>query len=503
MDNSSKILIVGSGGNAIAIAAQLQKSGMTDYRIITAHSEFGGAWHINRYPGCGVDTNAFTYQLEIALGTPWTTTHPKQPEILGYFVKVAHDLGLHDKTDFETEMTACSWNTADNAWVVDTTNGQYHCQHLVLATGFLNQRVENTVPGQDLFERRIFHSQQWPDEYTGAGDRIAVVGSGSSALQIVPAVQPDAESLVVFQRTPTWILPKNERVFSEEEQRRLGQDLNWVLEQRAMQYSERRAAVQALNLEPDPAWAEAMQETGLRFLEEQVSDPKLREILTPDHNFGCKRRGLSDNWYSALQKPNVELVPEAAAKITATEITSQSGRSFEVDTIVLCTGFRWGTEILDRVYRRDGQSVAEAQGGHPRSYKGVNVSKCPNLWLLGGPAPNGRSQHEGLRTGELASFYIVNAIERMESLGVPALEVREEAEAEWKRQADEVLSKGAATSGECSNYITDRFGCNMADWPGDDQHQTSQMSAFVEDDYVEPLEGVALTPSDGHLVRED
>ena len=485
MTRVSKVLVVGSGGNAISAAVRLWQAGVSGCRIITAHSDFGGAWFANRYPGCGTDTIGFAYQLECALGAPWSSTYPNQPELLDYFRKVARDFGLYGYADFETEMTSCSWDSDALRWAVDTTQGRYFCQHLVLATGFLDQPIESTIPGAHIFGGRTFHSQHWPDGYTGEGDRIAVVGSGSSAIQIVPAMQAIARSVKAFQRTPTWVIPKDERHFSDEERERWTNDLDLLREERAKIDEQRKLAAKG-RLGADPAFLDAMQAKALHFLEDQVKDPELRKLLTPDHNFGCKRRLVSDDWYWSLQQPNVELVPEAAARITADAIISQSGRRFTVDTIVLATGYRWGTQILDRVQRRDGQSVSQAQAGHPRAYKSIMVSKCPNLYLVGGPAPNGRSGGDGLRTGEIVSPYIVAAITHMDRAGVRALEVREEAETEWKRRADEVLAKGPATSGQCTNYITDKLGCNMAEWPGDYEHQMRQMSCFIAEDYQEP-----------------
>ncbi|WP_416972137.1 flavin-containing monooxygenase [Streptomyces sp. 4F14] len=489
MSQNSKVLIVGSGGNAIAIAARLQQEGI-DYRIITAHSEFGGTWFINRYPGCGVDTPAAIYQFGFALNANWSHTYPAQSEVYEYLCSLAKDYRLYEKTDFNTEMTACSWDSEAQSWAVDTTsNGRYFAQHLVLATGFLDVPIDGRIPGRDVFTGRIFHSQQWPEGYTGQGDRMAVVGSGSSALQIVPAMQAVAASVKVFQRTPTWVMPMNNHTFSEDERQQFAANQDLLLQARTEEDARRSSFFRTLNgsgPERD-AQLEIMTAKALQYLEEQVPDPELRKLLTPDHNLGCKRPGHSDKWYQALQQPNVELVPEAAAEITEREIISLSGRSFEVDTIVLATGFHWGTHILNRVHRRDGQSVADAQAGHPRAYKGLMVSQCPNLYLVGGSGPNCRTAGNGLRTGEITSSYVVKSIEYMDKIGVRALEVREEAETAWKRRADEVNATGVSSTGECTNYVSDKFGNNMADWPGDERDQTAAMNQFVAGDYQEPV----------------
>lgn len=494
MSSIPKVLIVGSGGNAIAVVSRLLEAGITDYRVITAHGEYGGAWWVNTYPGCGVDTPALDYQLECALGTPWSREFPMQPEILAYFQSVARKLGMYERTEFDIEMTSCRWDEEVGAWVLETSKGRRLGRHLILATGFLDDAVSNIIPGYESFKGRYFHSQHWPSDYTGANDRIAVVGAGSSALQIVPAMQKVAKTVVVFQRTPNWILPQKQRIFTEAERQDLATNIERIQRERKRNEDGRRAGYRA-DLQLDPGvdraahWAKITAEA-LRFLESEVADPKLRALLTPDYNFGCKRPGMSDDWYRSLQQPNVELVPEAASAITETGVVSRSGRTFEVDAVVMATGFRWGTSILDRVIRRDGKTVAEAQGGHVRAYKGIQVSMCPNLFLVGG-GPNGRAKSlGGLRTGEIASQYIVAAIRHMERAGVPALEVLERAETAWKRRADEINARGAYSSGECTNYVTDSFGNNMADWPGDDLDQLKQHTIFVAEDYQGPEEGV-------------
>lgn len=494
-----KVLIVGSGGNSIAVAARLAEAGITDYRVITAHGDYGGAWWINRYPGCGVDTPALDYQLECALGTPWSREFPMQPEILSYFQGVARKLGMYERTEFGIEMTSCRWDEDQKAWAVETTKGTRWARHLVLATGFLDDAVSDVIPGYEKFRGRYFHSQHWPSQYTGEGDRIAVIGTGSSGLQIVPAMQKVAKQVVAFQRTPNWILPQNQRIFSEEEREELATNIDRIRTERKKNEDGRRAGYRAdLQLDPgvdrDAHWEKITAEA-LRFLEQEVPDPELRKILTPDYNFGCKRPGMSDDWYAALQQSNVQLIPEAAAEITENGVISRSGQSFEVDTIVMATGFRWGTSILDRVVRRDGKIVSQAQAGHPRAYKGIQVSMCPNLYLIGG-APNGRAKSlGGLRTGEIASNYIVEVINHMDRTGVPALEVLEEFELEWKKRADEINARGAYSSGECTNYLTDDFGNNMADWPGDDLDQIEQHTSFVAEHYREPLHEVSSMPA--------
>jgi cation diffusion facilitator CzcD-associated flavoprotein CzcO len=492
----SKVLIVGSGGNGMAVAACLREAGIHDYLMITKHHEFGGAWHQNTYPGCGVDTPVSIYQLSCAVTYDWTRLYATQPELQAYFKRVAADLGLYDHVHFGTEMRSAQWLDDEACWCVITNGATYRADVLVLATGFLEEPVFPSIDGIDTFQGKIFHSSMWPDGYTGAGDRIAVVGTGSSALQIVPAMQRVAQQVFAFQRTPTHILRKGDRVFSEAELEQFRATPEIFLQMRQEAYDSQAAVWDEVILASSPEVSAKWEVEALRHLEEQVPDAELRRLLTPDHQIGCKRPGVNDDFYRALVQDNVELVPEAACAIGAGTIGTMSGRSVDVDTIVLATGFFFGGHILDQVTRRDGRTVAAAQQGHPRAYKSIAVSGCPNLFLVGGAAPNGQIWN-GLACGEFAGRYIVEALNFMRATGVRALEVDENAESEWKERADKVLDKAPAISGGCVNYSQDARGRNKAAWPGSLASMEASLREFDATAYhvvarEEPSRGVAV-----------
>ncbi|MBO9198467.1 NAD(P)/FAD-dependent oxidoreductase [Rhizobium sp. 16-449-1b] len=484
------VLIVGSGGSAMSVAVRLREANITDVRMISKHRDFGGVWYQNTYPNCGVDGPVTYYQFSYAPTGDWSQHYASQPELLEYFRRVARTYDLYQLIDFDTEMTNAVWNAEQSFWEVETDRGLYHASHLVMATGFLDAPNVVQLPGHETFKGRIFHSSIWPEGYTGEGDRIAVVGTGSSALQIVPGLQPFAKDVLVFQRTPTWITPMNNRPLTEDERRLYNEDHAEV--ERLRKESEVAASesfVKVFRAE-DPDAAARVEADALAYLHAQVSDPDLRKLLTPTHRYGCKRPGVSDTYYAALTQPNVELIPEAASHIGPNTITSTGGREFKVDTIILATGFHWGTHILQRIKRRDGRTIAEAQAGHPRAYKSISVSNCPNLYLVGGPAPNGRPGN-GLRAGEWGGVYVARAIQHMHNRGIAALEVLEQAESEWKRQADEVLANGPSLSGECINYITDAVGANVADWPYTLEDMRVQLSQFDPGVYQVPTRVLA------------
>ena len=477
------ILIVGSGGNAIALAALLAGAGYDDLAIMTKDVDFGGAWLQNTYPGCEVDSPSLVYQFEFDENLRWSSMFARQPELLNYLRDVADRHDLYRRTMFDTELLDAHWAHDEQCWIVESAHEIVTAAVLILATGFLEEPVIPDISGMDSFGGRIFHSSQWPARYTGAGDRVAVVGSGSSAIQIVPALAPLAVEVIQFQRTPTWLFPKGNRQLPAEEIDMLERSpaernarLIEALEEEECNWS-------AIFLGLDDAAAKEYERSSLEFLHGQIAAPELRALLTPDHPIGCKRPLVSDNYYASLNAPNVTLVPSAVVSMTPGRVMTAGGDGFEVDTVVLATGFYFGGHILNRVHRRDGQTVAERQQGHPRAYKAISVSGCPNLFLVGGSAPNGQIWN-GLFPGQAAAHYIIGALDHMRARGLSALEVREDAEEGWKTEADALLDCGPTVMGGCINYSQDATGHNKAAWPGSLESMRATYAAFDPTEYT-------------------
>ncbi|WP_018897940.1 NAD(P)/FAD-dependent oxidoreductase [Rhizobium sp. 2MFCol3.1] len=486
----TRVLIVGSGGNGISCAVLLQNGGIDDITIITKHSDFGGCWLQNRYPGCALDGGIMGYQFGYALSPHWGATHASWDEVTAYMQKTAADHGLYEKTDFETELLEAEWLDDENAWKVTTDRGIYLAEFLVPVTGFLEEPVIPTFPGQDDFKGRIFHSSMWPEGYTGEGDRIAVVGAGSSALQIVPALQPLAKQIYMFQRTPNHVIPLNKRDYTAEEREQFHADPSTMVKLRTDMIAFGDDIWTQVLLGQDGAKNAEVQARSLQYLDERVKDPALKDMLRPDHTFGCKRMGASDDFYESLQNDNVELIPEAAASVGPNTIISKSGKSVEVDAIVLATGFVFGGSILHHIKRRDGVTVGEYQDGHPRAYKSVSVAQCPNMFLIGGAGPNGQIWL-GLGPGEIVPNYIVHAIRYMDANGIRSMEVKETAELKWKSECDAVLSVGPTVIGGCVNYSQDSKGYNKAAWPGTLGSMSDAMNNLIVEDYDQVKRGVS------------
>lgn len=475
-----KVLIVGSGGNGIGAAIRLKEAGVTDLAIISKHDDFGGTWLQNAYPGCAVDVPGPAYELTVEDNTEWESLYPDQVQVLDYLQSVAETRGLYDHAHFAVEMQEANWSDSKSRWQIRTDKGLIEAQFVMLATGFLEEAVVPSITGAEQFEGKMFHSSQWPAGYTGEGDRITVVGTGSSSIQIVSELQRVAEQVTVFQRTPTWVTPKNNRRYDESERAQMRASARWRAEHRQQLVDEREILWKQLLLDGQ---GEEYESAAIEHLEQQVRDPELRRLLTPDHAMGCKRPLVSDDYYSALSQPNVTLVPEAAVEIGPCTIRSAGGTSVEADTIVYATGFHFGGHILSKVKRRDSRSVAAVQAGHPRAYKSVSVSGCPNLFLCGGSGPNG-TVWPGMLCGEVVAGYMLAAFDVMRAQRADAMEVLDEVEAEWKKEADDILSESPSVSGGCLNYYLDETGHNKALWPGPTDSYRDSLAVFDASAYI-------------------
>lgn len=484
----TKFLIAGSGANGISPAVALKRRGEDDFRIITKNDDFGGVWHINRYPGCITDIPASAYQLSYAMSDSWTSSHPPAREMAEYLRGIASRYGLYDHADFDSELLKAEWLGAEACWKVTTGKATYHAKFLILSTGFLDQLKFPDLRAQDKFKGRIFHSVEWPDGYTGEGDRIAVLGTSASGVQIVPELQKVARQLYVFQRTPMHLLPLNRKVYSPEELDQRRGDAELMRAEREAVIGQFEKMARDTLYRSETAEQIAGRETVVNaHREAQVSDPVLRDKLTPRYPLGCKRPTRTDLFYPSLQKPNVTLITEGAVELGERSIIAESGAEYEVDTVVMATGFYWGGDILGRIRRRDGRTVAEHQRGHRKAYKSVSLSGCPNLFLVGGAGANG-AVWNGYAPGEIVPDYMFLILDHMEANGIEALEVAEDVELEWKRRADEILSKAPIITGGCVNYCLDESGHDMSSWPGTMGDMSGAMREFVPEHYraVEP-----------------
>lgn len=472
----TKILIVGSGGNGISCGAHFKRAGLDEFVIITRHSDFGGVWYQNRYPGCCTDLPVQSYQLRFAQRLLWPQTHATSSQMREYLQEVAAENDLYRHAHFDTELLEAEWLDEEACWRVKTNKRTYYAEFLLPATGCLDEPSFPEIPGIDAFKGRKFHSAQWPEEYTGANDRIAVVGSSSSAVQIIAAVQKIAAKVVVLQRSPSFVVPLlDKKVFTQEELAEHERNPGRIEQQRQQVKRVFDQLWTDVLFGRDPELIAKMEREVLEYIGAQVLDPELRKLVTPHGGIAARRMTMNDDYYSAIQKPNVELVPEAAAAVGEHSVITASGREIEVDTVVFATGFVVMGSVLSRVNRRDGVIVRQYQKGHPRAYKATSIAGCPNMFLVA-CAPNS-IVWDGFHGGMTHPVYVMKALEYMQEHGIRALEVKEEEELAWKKKTDELLDH-VPTARVKNSIVKDETGHNKAFWPGTPESMTAAHSVF-------------------------
>jgi cation diffusion facilitator CzcD-associated flavoprotein CzcO len=457
-----RIAIVGSGFAGIGMAICLRQAGIEDFVVLERAGDVGGTWQANTYPGCQCDVPSHLYSFSFAPNPGWTRTYSRQPEIWAYLRGCAERYGLAPHLRLGHELTGATWDEECARWRVETSGGALEATLLIDATGPLSQPAVPRIRGLARFEGTIFHSAEWDHDHDLTGERVAVIGTGASAIQFVPRIQPRVGALHVFQRTPPWVLPHADRPTSRLE-RRLYRALPLV--QRAVRtgiYWGREALV--IGLAKRRRMALPLEHVGRAHLRRQVRDPRLRRRLQPDFRLGCKRILISNAWYPALTKPNVELVTEPIREIAGRRIVLADGSAREVDTIILGTGFHVTDPPTAWLVRgRDGRTLAEAAGASPQAYLGTSMPGFPNLFKIIGPNTGlGHTSMVFMIESQLA--YVMDAIRQMDERSIASLDVRPEAVVAFNAELQEKM-RGTVWSSGCASWYLDASGRNTTLWP--------------------------------------
>jgi cation diffusion facilitator CzcD-associated flavoprotein CzcO len=457
-----RTVIVGAGFSGIGMAIKLLREGERDFVLLERADEIGGTWRDNTYPGCRCDVPSHLYSFSFAPNPNWSSTFSPQPEILEYLRGVAARFGVMPHVRFGTEMESAEWDEAESRWRLETSQGPITADVLIAAQGPLSDPLVPDLPGLDSFEGTTFHSARWDHNHRLDGERVAVIGTGASAIQFVPKVQPQVGHMHVFQRTPPWVMPHPNRAMNDWERRLYGRLPAAQLAMRAGIYWARETFVLQFRNERMRKLATRM---ALRQLEQQVPDPELRAKLTPRYELGCKRILPTDEWYPALMQPNVDVVTEGIREIGPHSIVSTDGTEREVDTIIFGTGFHvTDIPIAQRVRGRDGRTLAETWDGSPTAYKGAAVAGYPNLFFLVGPN-TGLGHNSIVFMIESQINYVAGALGAMRRRGARVVDVRPEAQAAYNAMLDQMTEGTVWVSGGCSSYYIDRNGRNSTIWP--------------------------------------
>jgi cation diffusion facilitator CzcD-associated flavoprotein CzcO len=457
-----EVIVVGSGFSGLAMAVMLRDAGIDDFVVLEKAGTVGGTWRENTYPGAACDIPSHLYSFSFAPNPGWTRAYSPQGEILAYLERVADETGVRAKIRFHAEVTEARWDAAGGRWDVVCGDGtRLRARSLVLGNGALHVPAYPDIPGLDRFAGPCFHSARWDHAVDLTGKRVAVVGTGASAVQFVPEIAPKVARLVLFQRTPAWIVPKADRPIGARTRRLLRRlpalqwliraGLYWQHEVRAFAFT--RARVMRL-LEP----------LARRFLAQSVADPALRAALTPNYRMGCKRILPSNEFYPAVQRSNVELVTEPIAEVTETGVRTRDGRLREVDAILLGTGFRVSEYLSKiRVFGADGRELNDLWRGVPATYLGITVAGFPNLFLLMGPN-TGLGHNSMIFMIEAQARYAVQGIRALRERGLRSLDVRPDVQDAFFRELQRRVV-GTVWSSGCASWYAPG-GHNAAIWPG-------------------------------------
>ncbi|WP_414943993.1 flavin-containing monooxygenase [Amycolatopsis sp. cmx-11-32] len=457
------VVIVGTGFSGLGMAIQLRKEGREDFVILEKADDVGGTWRDNTYPGCACDIPSHMYSFSFEQNPGWSRAYSPQPEIWRYMRDVAAKYDLHRYIRFGQEMTGARWEADENRWHVASKSGEeFVAPALVAGVGALHLPQIPALPGIENFKGRAFHSARWEHDYDLDGKRVAVVGTGASAIQFVPRIAADVAELTLFQRTPPWIMPKPDREMPPALKKAFGSVpllqrvfrnvLYWGLEARAIGF----------NGQP---WVMKIGERiAKRNIFKSVKDPELRRKLTPDYTMGCKRVLVSNDYYPALARDNVDVVTTGVTEVREHSVVDGSGVEHEVDAIIYGTGFHV-TDAFDdlEIIGRDGRNLGKEWSAEGmRTYQGITVSGFPNLFFLLGPN-TGLGHNSVVFMIEAQISYVAQALRLGRG---KALDPRPEAQERFNTEIQRKLAKGIWTQGGCKSWYLDAKGVNRTIWPG-------------------------------------
>lgn len=438
---------------------QLAKGGY-DFTIFDRNDGFGGTWRNNTYPGAACDVPSHFYSYSFALNPRWSKTFAGQPEILAYLEKVADGNQLAGHLVGRARVTTLRWSDADKRWTLETDDGRtQEFDAVVTAVGMLDVPNIPDIPGAERFRGRAFHSSQWDHSKSTAGERVASIGTGASAIQYVPAIAADAAQLTVFQRTPIWVSPRYDEPFTPEQQDLFEHDPEEALKVRDAAFRQYEAA----NFAVDSAMTKELTDIAHSYLHRKVTDPDLRAKLTPSYPVGCKRPLQSRDWFPALGLPHVTLETSAITEFTERGLRTADGAEHEVDTVIYGTGFHAADYLcsLD-VYGIQGRRLRDDWRDGPEAYLGTVVPGYPNLFTLYGPNTNGVTSIVYIL--EAQAEFVRRTLDEMTQRRVQAIDIKREIHDEYNDVIQRDMQRTVWLA-NCNNYYRHPSGKVVTQFP--------------------------------------
>jgi cation diffusion facilitator CzcD-associated flavoprotein CzcO len=477
-----RVAIVGSGFAGLGAAIRLRQAGYDDLVVLERADDLGGTWRDNTYPGCACDVQSHLYSYSFAPNPDWSRLYCGAKEIHDYLQRVATEHGVRPHLRFGAELLSADWDDAAQHWRLETARGSLTADVLVAGTGPLSEPLIPDLPGLETFAGKAFHSARWDHEHDLTGRRVAVVGTGASAIQFIPEVAKQAGHTTVFQRTPAWVLPRRDRQVKETARARYRADPRRQQRVRTAIYWLRELNLVAFT--GGGRMTRLAEKMARRHLAKQVTDPALRDRLTPSYAIGCKRILLSDDYYPALIRPDVEVVTAGVTEVRPYGVVDADGREHEVDTIIFGTGFHVTDQpIAARVRGREGRLLADVWGPSPQAYVGTTVAGFPNLFLLLGP--NTVLGHTSVvYMIEAQLDYLVDAMRTMDARRVASVDVRPDVVERFNAQVQAKLKDTVWNAGGCRSWYLDAAGRNSSLWPMHTYRFKQATKRFDADSYV-------------------
>jgi cation diffusion facilitator CzcD-associated flavoprotein CzcO len=458
------VLIVGTGLAGVGMAIALLEAGERNILLLEKADDVGGTWRDNTYPGCACDVMSAMYSYSFAQYPGWTRRYAGQPEILDYIRRIVKEYELEPYIRFRSEAVSYEFDSPSDRWVVCTAAGdEYHPRFVVAAHGALHNPNIPEFEGRERFTGPVFHSARWDHSLDLTGKRVAVIGTGASAAQFVPAIAGTAAHIDVFQRTPHWVLPKPDRAVKDIERRLFALFPGLMKVYRNIAYWTHEVPVLGFF---HPRLLFPLQWISLRNLRKQVPDPRLRAKLIPSYTIGCKRILLSSDFYPALTRPDVSLVTSGIEKLTESGVLTADGELYEADVIILGTGFSTADRCADEhIIGRDEITIQDAWRDGMQAYLGMTVHGFPNFFMIMGPNSGGGSQSI-LFVIESQVRYIVKCLRMLRKQGLSRMEVRADVQREFNHRLHSRLARSVWNSGGCHSWFLDHTGRNRQSWPG-------------------------------------
>ncbi|MFJ2268565.1 flavin-containing monooxygenase [Streptomyces sp. NPDC087849] len=461
-----RVAVIGSGFGGLGAAVRLRREGITDLVVLERAGSVGGTWRDNSYPGCACDVPSHLYSFSFAPNPEWPRTFSGQEHIRAYLEHVADTFGLRPHIRLNHEVMRMSWDRDALHWVIETGNGAtFTADVVVSATGPLSDPRTPDIPGLDSFPGKVFHSARWDHDYDLTGKRVAMIGTGASAIQIVPAIQPKTGRLTLFQRTPPWVMPRMDRRISGAE--------HWLhrtlpitgTARRGLLWGIRELQVSAFTKRPDELGL--VEKIAKSSMARSIKDPALRAKLTPSYRIGCKRILLSNAYYPALAQPNVDVVASGLAEVRGSTVVASDGTEAEVDAVIFGTGFHvTDMPIADRVVGAEGITLAESWKDGMQSLRGAGAAGFPNWMTIIGPN-TGLGNSSMILMIESQLNYMADYLRQLNVLGGRvALDARPSAVGAWNRRVQERMKRTVWNTGGCTSWYLDANGRNTTVWPG-------------------------------------